>query len=57
MQEKQSQLRNQFNQDCVSFKEKSYVKYNMARCKNKENGGVKSRDLKSLPVNRNYQRN
>ena len=34
---KQNQLRNQLNQDCVPFKEKSYVKY-MIQCKNKENG-------------------
>jgi hypothetical protein len=37
MQKKQSQLRNQLNQDCVPFKEKSYVKY-MVQCKNEDNG-------------------
>ena len=37
MQEKQNQLRNQLNQDCVLFNEKSYVKYTV-QCKNKENG-------------------
>ena len=37
MQEKQSQLLNQLNQDCVSFKEKCYVEY-VVQCKNKGDG-------------------